>query len=116
MTTPRIVAGVLLAFMAISASVFAAGGTGKYTLPWNVKGQVLEYHSCGCADACWIAEVRNTQTKTVVARLRCDCEQLYFSTKGQTQEQKIPQACAQLENKPEFIRQTLNELLVRKMN
>jgi len=101
--------------MAVAVSAFAAGGTGQYGLPWNVDGQVLEYHSCGCADSCWKAEVRSTRTKAVLATLRCDCEHLYFSTTRFADEQQVPRACTDLDDKPTFIRQMLEELLAREV-
>ena len=96
----------------ISTSVtHAAGGTGAYTLPWNGRGQVLEYHSCGCADSCWKAEVIDASSKRVIATLRCDCEALFYSIGAKGREQSDPRTCAVLENKPVFIRETLEEVL-----
>ena len=56
---------------AFASGVHAAGGTGSYELPWRTRGEVLEYRSCGCADSCWVAEVRDTRTKALKGRLRC---------------------------------------------
>jgi hypothetical protein len=42
----------------------------------------LSYHSCGCADACWVAELHDKQSKSAKARLMCDCELLHFSAVG----------------------------------
>ncbi|WP_374278357.1 hypothetical protein [Azonexus sp.] len=50
-----------------------------YKLNWEIPGEELIYRSCGCADACWVAEVRSVRKMTVKATLRCDCEKLYFS-------------------------------------
>jgi len=50
-----------------------------YKLNWDVPSEELIYRSCGCADACWVAEVRSVRKMTVKATLRCDCEKLYFS-------------------------------------
>ncbi len=70
--------GCLLAVVPFTAA-HAAGGTGEYPLPWPITGEVLVYRSCGCGDACWVAEVRDARKRTVKARLRCDCEQLHAS-------------------------------------
>ena len=70
--------GCLLAVVPFTAA-HAAGGTGEYPLPWPTAGEVLVYRSCGCGDACWVAEVRDARKRTVKARLRCDCEQLHAS-------------------------------------
>ena len=64
--------------LASMSSTFAAGGTPPTPLDWRVPGEVLVYRSCGCADACWVAEVRDRRTQAVKARLRCDCETLHF--------------------------------------
>lgn len=34
---------------------------GSYKLNWDVPGEELIYRSCGCADACWVAEVRSVR-------------------------------------------------------
>ena len=107
-----IAVGACLALtLTVAPASMAAGGTGKYPLPWPVKTQTLLYHSCGCADACWVAEVKNNQTQRLLAPLRCDCENLYFSVGNQGQEQSDPRACAAPDNKPGFIRDTLQQLL-----
>lgn len=48
-----------------------------YTLPWENKSQVLEYRSCGCADSCWVAELRAKKGRKLLAGLRCDCTRLW---------------------------------------
>ncbi len=101
------------AAMALAASAFGASGTGAYDLPWPVDGQVLRYRSCGCADACWKAEVRNTRTQAVLATLRCDCEHLSVWTPAHGAERRLPQACADLPDKPAFIRSTLQDWLAK---
>ena len=105
----------LVAACVLAGPAHAAGGTDTYTLPWNGRGQVLEYHSCGCADSCWKAEVKNASNQRVVATLRCDCEALFYSIGPKGREKSDPRTCAVLENKPVFIRETLEEVL-RKPN
>jgi hypothetical protein len=68
-----------LLFFCSSLAAYGAGGTGIYELDWDNPSEVLEYHSCGCGDACWVAELRNRKTKQLKARLACDCEKLYAS-------------------------------------
>ncbi len=46
------------------------------TLDWSRSDEVLTYRTCGCADACWVAEVTDRRTHILKARLRCDCETL----------------------------------------
>lgn len=60
----------------------AAGGHETYQLKWPVQREALSYHSCGCADACWVAELHDKQSKSAKARLMCDCEQLHFAVAG----------------------------------
>lgn len=74
---------VLFLALAAIGSVHAQSGH-PYKLNWAVPGEELIYRSCGCADSCWVAEVRSLkQKKRIKATLRCDCEKLYFSgTKG----------------------------------
>jgi len=94
--------------------VLASGGTGEYELDWPVRGEFLAYHSCGCADACWVAEVRSRRTKAVKARLRCDCEKLYFYRHGREAEQKISDSCSSINDgkiKSEAIRHNMEDLL-----
>lgn len=63
-----------------------------YKLNWDVPGEELIYRSCGCADACWVAEVRSVRKKTVKATLRCSCDKLYFS-KGKGLERVVSGDC-----------------------
>ncbi|ARN19788.1 hypothetical protein A4W93_07605 [Piscinibacter gummiphilus] len=71
--------GLLFVMGLVCASAaWSAGGTGSTALAWKHPGETLVYRSCGCADACWVAEVRDRRTSAVKARLRCDCEVLHF--------------------------------------
>jgi hypothetical protein len=67
-----------IACLYVCLSAFAAGGDDTYPLDWPHAGEVLAYHSCGCADSCWVAEVKNRRTNKLRARLRCDCETLSY--------------------------------------
>ena len=79
--------------MFLCATAAASGGTGKFPLDWPVRGERLIYHSCGCADACWVAEVQSRRTGAVLARLRCDCERLFFAPSGRAPEREIADDC-----------------------
>ncbi len=100
---------------AFASGVHAAGGTGSYELPWRTRGEVLEYRSCGCADSCWVAEVRDTRTKALKGRLRCDCERLFYMTGPRGPERVQAQSCELGEgaDKPQAIGKTLERLLLR---
>ncbi|WP_162042619.1 hypothetical protein [Undibacterium sp. YM2] len=103
-----------MALLTCSAIAWASGGTGEYTLNWPVRGELLAYHSSGCADACWVAEVRKKSTRQVRARLRCDGDQLYFSRAGKSKEQLLPEGCASYNDsndKPRLISEKLMMLL-----
>ncbi|MFZ6679769.1 hypothetical protein [Undibacterium sp. Tian12W] len=107
----------LIALLTCSAIAWASGGTGEYTLNWPVRGELLAYHSSGCADACWVAEVRKKSTRQVRARLRCGGDQLYFSRAGKGKEQLLSEGCASYNDsndKPRLISEKLMMLLQHK--
>ena len=99
----------------LAAGAHAASGTGPSTLPWKTQGEVLQYRSCGCADACWVAEVRSVPGKALKARLRCDCERLHFSVGAKGAERVYAPSCEASEGpgKPQWISQTMQRLLAR---
>ena len=73
----------------ICFALHAFGESGrKYKLDWYKSDEFLEYHSCGCADSCWVAELRLKESKKLKMRLRCDCEKLYI-TIGSNGSEKI---------------------------
>lgn len=87
----------------------AAGPRAKYNLDWPRPGEELTYQSCGCADSCWTAELR--KGSKLKARLRCDCEKLYFA-KGQGPELLVSDTCNEFnaEGKMDLIPQRVKEL------
>lgn len=98
----------------LSPALWAAGGT--YPLDWGRPGEVLEYRSCGCADSCWVAQVKNRRTRQTLATLRCDCERLFSRVGARGPEVPRAASCAAFEgvaDKPGAIRQALEELLGR---
>jgi hypothetical protein len=100
--------------MVAAVSANASSGTGEYKLDWPIKGEILAYRSCGCADSCWVAEVRDIQNKGMKSRLRCDCERLLFFRPGQKSELVVSSSCTGIndsEDKPKAIREQMNNLL-----
>lgn len=109
------VAGLIAVLLAPAA--LASGGTGEYPLDWRGRGEVLAYHSCGCADGCWEAEVRPARGRKVLARLRCDCEKLYFYRPGHGPERVVAASCDAInehDGKAELIRREMERLLRRR--
>jgi len=92
----RILALLLLA----GPTAWAAGGTNEYELDWPQQDEALMYRSCGCADACWVAEVRERSSQQVKARLRCDCSELSYSADGAA-EQPLAESCAAINAGPD---------------
>ena len=101
--------------LALASPTLSAAG-GAYPLDWGRSGEVLEYRSCGCADSCWVAEVKNRRTRQTLATLRCDCERLFSRVGARGPEVQRAPNCAAFEvtaDKPDAIRQALEELLGR---
>ena len=97
MTSPS---RLLALFLFAGSTAWAAGGTNEYELDWPVQGEVLMYRSCGCGDACWVAEVRERASQQVAARLRCDCSELSYSADGTT-EKPLAESCAVINAGPD---------------
>ena len=100
---------------AAATSLSASFPSGDQQLPWKYKGERLIYRSCGCADACWVAEVRDAKTSKVKARLRCDCTKLYYSVGGASQESVFEGSCDSINTpaKFEIISNTMLKILGR---
>ena len=104
----------LVAALLMSAFALAAQATDR--LPWKKPGEVLEYHACGCADSCWVAEVRNARSRALKGRLRCDCEQLHATLGPRGAERVYAPSCLAINDsadKSQSIRETLERLLQR---
>ena len=102
-------------FLAAVGSAQAQSGQ-PYQLDWNVPGEELVYRSCGCADSCWVAEVRRTganksANQSVRAALRCDCEKLLFS-EAQGRERVVSDSCSAFDGvgKMDLIPRRIKEL------
>lgn len=71
-------------------------------LKWAKKSEILEYHSCGCADSCWVAELKSKRTKKLKVRLRCDCEKLHVLSPKNKTETTYDIDCKVFENDDKF--------------
>ncbi|KRB28760.1 MULTISPECIES: hypothetical protein [unclassified Acidovorax] len=94
----------------------AAGGTGAYPLDWGRAGETLQYRSCGCADRCWMAEVKHLRSRKTLASLRCDCERLFARVGNSGPEVEHSPSCSTIDdadNKPRAIREALEQMLGR---
>ena len=94
----------------------AAGGTGAYPLDWGRPGETLQYRSCGCADRCWVAEVKHQRSRKTLASLRCDCERLFGRVGSRGAEVEHSPSCSAIDdadNKPRAIREALEQMLGR---
>lgn len=105
-----------LLLLCTTSACFASGGTDEYELPWSHKNEVLMYHSCGCADSCWVAEVRERKTKNVLNRLSCDCTSLSYSKDGRERDTPIHESCEAMNestNKAGLIKSKIEQLRMR---
>ncbi|PJI97543.1 hypothetical protein CLU85_2335 [Acidovorax sp. 69] len=116
----RLFCGLVIAALGCAGAIAprgaqAGGGTGSYPLGWSRPGEVLEYRSCGCADACWVAQVKNRQTRQTLAALRCDCAKAYATVGARGRERVYAETCAAFEagDKSTAIQQSLEALLDR---
>jgi hypothetical protein len=89
-----------LLFAGISINAF--GGHEIQELDWNNPTETLKYHTCGCADSCWVAEVRSRKTNQLKARLACDCEKLYVSLDAKTPDRIYKNDCSEFETDEKF--------------
>jgi hypothetical protein len=112
----RTVIAIITCLFSVALSAATYGESGHlYKLPWNNPTEVLEYCSCGCADSCWTAEVRTKKTKSLKAKLRCDCEKLYVFIPEEHAERVYQENCSAFENdyKMEIIKKSLEKILNR---
>ena len=71
-----------------SAWAHDSGGPRTYPLEWRGRGEVLLYRSCGCADGCWVAELRAERTKLLsqleqsVAEILLQCPRQLLARSG----------------------------------
>ena len=90
-----------IVLLASSGEALASSGNPIMHLAWKPATEILEYHSCGAADACWVAQVKNKKTKKRIVTLRCDGEKL-FSSVGEHPEAIAAEDCHKFENENKF--------------
>ena len=91
-----VTAFVAILFTLLANSVFASSDPSTYSLPWAKKSEQLTYRSCGCADSCWIAELRERKSKRLKAVLRCDCSNLHVVYPANSPEIELQESCAEI--------------------
>lgn len=101
-------------FSIVADGAFASSGNERIQLGWTPRTEILEYHSCGAADACWVAQIKKRGTQKFVAEIRCDGEKL-FSRVWNKAETLVAEDCSQFENENKFleIRHAFRALLKR---
>lgn len=70
-----------------------------YVLGWKNKSEQLTYHSCGCADSCWVAELRESKTKSLKATLRSDCSKLHAIYPANSPERELPRPASEINDR-----------------
>ena len=95
---------------------FSAPCGSKYNLDWDNPKEFLEYHSCGCSDSCWIADLKTKKTNKLKLRLQCDCEHLTYSFPDQDNEVILSKDCKEFQCtttncKPILIKSKIEQLL-----
>lgn len=103
--------GMLLC--AMSSMSQAADNARSARIEWSNAKEVLNYSSCGCADSCWTAELQQKQTHVLKARLRCDCETLFYYQPSAEPQRKVIGSCEAInanDDKSRAIRQQLEQL------
>lgn len=74
----------------------AVAGHETYVLPWKNKSEQLTYHSCGCADSCWVAELRESKTNRLKATLRSDCSRLLAIYPANSAERELSKRASEI--------------------
>lgn len=90
----RVLAAIVISLLAKSA--YASSYPNTYTLSWAEKSEQLTYRSCGCADGCWIAELRERKSKRLKASLRCDCSNLLGVYPAKSSERELQKGCSEI--------------------
>lgn len=88
----------------------AVSGHETYVLPWKNKSEQLTYHSCGCADSCWVAELRGSKTKRLKATLRSDCSKLLAIYPANSPERELSKSVSEINDKVDKIKMISNEM------
>ena len=107
---------LLLAMLAQTAA--ASSDPGTASLAWANTSEMLTYSSCGCADSCWVAELRERASKKLKASLRCDCATLCARYPANSGERELPGSCSAINeqnDKMAAIAQTMKRLVARQI-
>ncbi len=86
----------LLCSQSLQAQGFS--GSGTMQIAWPSKGEILSYQSCGCADSCWQAELQERHSRILKARLRCDCETLFYYQPTAEPQRRVIGSCDVINN------------------
>ena len=116
MISPKLLTTILMAVLTNSADASSDPGTAN--IAWANKSEVLSYRSCGCADSCWVAELRERTSKKLKARLRCDCATLFARYPANSGERELPGSCSAINeqnDKMAAIAQTMKRLVARQI-
>ena len=116
MTSLKLPLALLLATLAGTAA--ASSDPGTASIAWANKSEVLTYSSCGCADSCWVAELRERASKRLKARLRCDCATLFARHPANASERELPGSCSAIndsDDKMAAIAQTMKRIVARQI-
>lgn len=116
MIYPKLLTTILMAVLSNSAA--ASSDPGTASIAWPNQSEVLSYRSCGCADSCWVAELRERTSKRLKARLRCDCATLFARYPANSGERELPGSCAAIndsDSKMGAIAHTIKQLVAGKI-
>lgn len=115
MMSIKYVAAIVIALL--TSAAFASSDPHRYTLPWTDKAEQLSYRSCGCADSCWVAELRERQSNKLKATLRCDCSTLLAVYPAKSPERTLQSSCSSIndqQDKMEAISATMKRMIDRR--
>lgn len=93
----RVLAAIL--FFLFANSAFASSYPATHSLAWQKKSEQLTYRSCGCADSCWVAELRERRSKRLKAVLRCDCSSLHAVYPANSSERELQKSCSEINDR-----------------
>lgn len=94
------------------SSAYASGN--KHNMDWPNPQEKLVYHSCGCADSCWVADLQDKARSTSKIELSCDCETMHLKIKGV--EKPYDGECKSFENDDKFDRITAEIIKIQTLN
>ena len=92
---------ILPSLMILGMASLALAQSGQFqNLEWSNPKEELIYHSCGCADSCWVADLQDTKTHLSKIKLSCDCEVMHLEINGQ--EIAYTESCQVFEKEDKF--------------